>query len=160
MDRDALLVAALGAAVLTGCTPDRQPRPTPSASPSLAPTDPDVATLRAWASAERSIAARYGTLVRTVPSLKPLRANHLARAAAVEERLAFLGAAPPSPPATEALRGKPAALLSAFAAAERRLAARYLADLRALRDPALAVVGAELAAGARQHAVVLGLARP
>ncbi len=159
MDRDAVLAAALGAAVLTGCTGRaRRSAPTPSAPPPSAsptPTDPDVATLLSWAAAERSIAARYAAFARSVPSLAALRTNHLARAEAVEEQLAFRGVRVVDAPATPPLRGARRSVVRAFATAERRLAADYLRDLRALRDAGLAVLGAELATGARQHAIVL-----
>jgi hypothetical protein len=158
VDRDAVLAAALGAAVLTGCTSPSRPAPTPSPSPSVPPpVDPDVAVLLSWAAAERSLAARYATAVHAVPALKPLRANHLARVAAAADHLRVRGVVPPPPPARAPLRGTPASLVRALADAERRLAAGYLADLTGVQNPKVAVLGAELLAGARQHATVLAL---
>ncbi|HEU0132823.1 MAG TPA: hypothetical protein VFQ85_17725 [Mycobacteriales bacterium] len=153
MDRDALLVAALGAAVLTGCTPrsDRPGPATPSPLPSLAP-DPDQALLAAWAAAERLAAARYDRPVRAIPALAPLRANHLARARAVEARLTASPSAAPAPPA---LGGPPAAVVRALVTAERALAASYAAAVARAADPEVVLLGATLAAGARQHAALL-----
>ncbi|MDQ1712594.1 MAG: hypothetical protein QOE45_2044 [Frankiaceae bacterium] len=146
MDRDALLAAALGAAVLTGCT---APRRVPSPSPTPPPVDPDVAVLRSWAALERRAVATYDVAVRTAPALAPLRANHLARAAAVEALLATRGATPS--PATPASRAPDPS------SAERGLVAAILASLPRVADPDVAVLGAELAAGARQHATLLPL---
>jgi hypothetical protein len=148
VDRDALLAAALGAAVVTGCTaPRRVPAlPSPSTSP---PPDPDAALLSSWALAERRTAGLYAA---TGP-LATLRANHLARAAAAEALLAARGASPSPPPAVPA---RPAAV-AALVAAERALAAGYVAALGRVTDSAVAVLGAELAAGARQHAALLPL---
>jgi len=151
-----VLAAALGAAVLAGCTRSSSPpRPSPSPSPSPTPVDPDVAVLTAWYAAEHGIAARYGSP--KGPVLKALRANHLARADAVLDHLRVRGAGPPTPVPQPPLRGKTASLVKAFREAERALAGRYVTGLGAIRDPKVAVLGAELAAGARQHAVVLGL---
>lgn len=149
MDRDALLAAALGAAVLTGCTVPRRVPALPSPTPSP-PPDPDVALLRSWGAAERRAVTAYDTPVRTSPALNTLRANHLARAAAVEALLAERGASP-SPPALAA------PVLPAPVALERALVAGYLRDLGAVTDPGVAVLGAELAAGARQHLALLPL---
>lgn len=158
MDSDALLVAALGAAVLTGCTPSA-PVPSPSVSPSVPPSaDPDVAVVSAWAVEERSLAARYGPLAARVPALAPLRANHLARAAACEALLSARGAVVPHATGRPS-NGAPRALMAAFATVERRLAARYLTDVALVRDADVAVLGAELAAGARQHALALSVVR-
>jgi hypothetical protein len=159
VDRDALLVAALGAAVLTGCTTSPSPAPLPSGSPSAsrAPVDPDVALLATWASRERVLAARYAALARSVPALAPLRANHTARAAAVERLVAARGGTPLETEPPPALKGPRRDVVAAFVTAERRLAARYVAALRDVRDPDVAVLGAELAAGARQHAALLRL---
>lgn len=151
-----MLAAALGAAVLAGCTRSSgRPEPTASPTPSPSPVDPDVAVLTAWYAAERGIADRYGTP--TGPVLKALRANHLARADAVLDHLRVRGVVAPTPVPRPALRGKTASLVRAFRDAEKALASRYVTGLGAIRDPKVAVLGAELAAGARQHAVVLGL---
>jgi hypothetical protein len=150
VDRDALLAAALGAAVLTGCTVPRRVPALPSPTPSPSPPDPDVALLRSWAAGERRAVTAYDTPVRTSPALNTLRANHLARAAALEALLAERGASP-SPPAIAA-PGLPAPV-----AMERALVAGYLRDLAAVTDPVIAVLGAELAAGARQHLALLPL---
>ena len=159
MDRDALLTAALGAAVLVGCTPGRReaaPTPSPS-SPSPSPVeDPDVAVLVEWHGAEGALAFRYDALVKAVPALAPLRANHRTRADAVAEHLTRLGGTP-SPGAVVNPSASPAALAKSLAKAERDHAARVLSRLSRVRDPDVAVLGAELAAGARQHAVLLGL---
>lgn len=154
-----MLAAALGTAVLAACTPsspDPAPAPSPG-TPSPTPVDPDVALLRTWSADERVLAARYAALVRAVPALKPLRANHVARAAAVADHLRVRGAAPLPIPAQAASKARPPALVDALADAERRLGARYLAALASVRDPKVAVLGAELAAGARQHVAVLRL---
>ena len=159
MDRDALLTAALGAAVLTGCTPGRRDAAPPpeSPSPSASPTvGPDVAVVVEWADAENALAFRYATLVKSVPALAPLRANHLARAEAVSEHLARLGGTP-SPAAVLHRKLPLPALVRSLTEAEREHATRVLARLSRLRDPDLVALGAELAAGARQHAVLLGL---
>jgi hypothetical protein len=148
VDRDALLAAALGAAVLTGCTAPRRVPALPSLSPSPAPPDPDAALLSSWALSERRVAGLYGP---TGP-LAPLRANHLARAAAAEALLVARGTSPSPPPAP----ARPAAV-AALVAAERSLATGYLASLPRVTDPSVAVLGAELAAGARQHAALLPL---
>lgn len=154
MDRDALLVAALGAAVLGACTPDRTPAlPSPTSSVSPSTVDPDVAVLTAWALAERNIAARYGLLVTKVPALKPLRANHLARAAYVASLRPGITVTPTATP----LRGAPKVVVPAFVKAEKALAVSYVAALAGVRDPDVAALGAELAAGARQHAALLPL---
>jgi hypothetical protein len=156
VDRDAVLAAALGAAALAGCTRAADPPgPTSSPTPSPPPVDPDVAVLTAWYAAECGIADRYGKP--TGPVLKALRANHLARADAVLDHLRVRGVVAPTPAARPPLRGKTASLVSAFRDAERALAGRYVLGLGAIRDPKVAVLGAELAAGARQHAVLLGL---
>lgn len=162
MDRDALLAAALGAAVLSGCTSgdERPPRPTASPTPTPSPVDPDVALLRSWATAERALAARYAPAVRAVPALKPLRANHLARATAVADHLRARGTVAPAVPRQPRAPRETAALLRALADAETRQAARYVAALARVRDPLVAMLGAELAAGARQHATVLRVAYP
>lgn len=151
-----MLAAALGAAVLAGCTrsPD-PPGPTPSPTPSPSPLDPDVAVLTAWYAAERGIADRYGRPAG--PVLKALRANHVERAGAVLDHLRVRGVAAPTPAPRPALRGRTASLVRAFRDAEKALAGRYVLGLAAIRDPKVAVLGAELAAGARQHAVLLGL---
>ena len=137
MDREGLLVAALGAAVLTGCTRHDTPAPTPTPSPT---TDPRVAVLAAWWTTEATLHAS------TPPSHVPFRNAHRARLAAIEERLAALGATPPPPPRAGRLD---------LAGAERS----YTRSLAGLSDPDPVTLGAELAAGARQHAAVLGLAR-
>jgi hypothetical protein len=162
VDRDALLVASLGAAVLTGCTTSPSPAPLPSGSPSPSPSvtpaaDPDVALLVTWASRERVLAARYAALARSVPALAPLRANHTSRAAAVERLVAERGGRLLETKPPRALTGPRRDVVAAFVTAERRLAARYVAALRDVRDPDVAVLGAELAAGARQHAALLRL---
>ena len=159
MDRDALLAAALGAAVLTGCTTSSPtpPGPTPSPTPSATPEDPDLALLTAWATDERVLAARYAPAVRAVPALAALRANHVTRAAAVVEHLRVRGAAAPAVPAQPPTKAAPRALVAALADAERRLAGRYVAALGGVRDPLVVTLGAELAAGARQHAALLAL---
>jgi hypothetical protein len=149
VDRDALLAAALGAAVLTGCTAPRRVPALPSPSPSSAPPpDPDAALLSSWAASERRVAGLYGP----GGPLAPLRANHLARAVAVEALLVARGASPAPSPAP----ARPAAV-AALLTAERSLATAYLASLARAGDPAVAVLGAELAAGARQHAALLPL---
>lgn len=147
MDRDALLVAALGAAVV-GCTAGREDDPAPvPTTPSPTPAAADVALLESWWRRERSLAASLPA------SYIPLRNNHLTRAAAVAEHLAALGAAPPSPPAPVPVAD--------HAKAARDAAARYVAELTGAASADVAVLGAELAAGARQHAVVLAaLAAP
>lgn len=160
MDRDAALVAALGAAVLAGCTERRVAvPPTPSGPVTPSPADPDVATLAAWSASEQRLAVLYAPLVRAVPSLAALRRNHTARARAVEGRLRALGSARASISRPVAPHGRPVALAAGLAAAERKAAAAYVAALSGLRDPDVAVLGAELAAGARQHVVVLGRVR-
>jgi hypothetical protein len=154
VDRDALLVAALGAAVLGACTPDRTPAlPSPTVSVPASPVDPDVAVLTAWALAERNIAARYGLLVTKVPALKPLRTNHLARSAYAASLRPGITVTPTAKP----LHGAPKLVVPAFAKAERALATSYVAALAGVRDPDVAALGAELAAGARQHAALLPL---
>jgi hypothetical protein len=156
VDRDALLVAALGAAVLGACTPDRTPAlPSPSAPGTTPPVDPDVAVLAAWALAERNIAARYGLLVSKVPALKPLRANHLARSAYAASLRPGITVHPTATP----LHGAPKLVVKAFVKAEKALAVSYVTALAGVRDPAVATLGAELAAGARQHAALLPLVR-
>ena len=150
MDRDALLAAALGTAVLTGCTTSRRdPAPTPSpTTPSPTPVDPDLATLRTWWTAEIRLSRAYARASREI---RPLGANHAARAAAVADHLRVRRAPLPARPAARALSR------AALRTAERRLAADLLADLAGVRDPLVATLGAELAAGARQHATLLGL---
>ena len=157
MDRDALLTAALGVAVLSGCTATRRTAP-PAPSPTPSPlAHPDVAVLVEWGEAERALAFRYAPLVKAVAALAPLRANHLARAEAVDEHLARLGGGTPSPGAVVNPSAPPATLAKALAKLERDHAARCLSVLARVRDADVAVLGAELAAGARQHAVLLGL---
>jgi len=162
VDRDALLAAALGAAVLSGCTSGSGSRPTPAPTPtpSASPADPDLALLRSWATAERALAARYAPAVRAVPALKALRANHLARATAVVDHLRVRGAVAPAVPRQPRAPRDTRALVRGLADAESRQAARYLAALARVRDPLVAMLGAELAAGARQHATVLRVVRP
>lgn len=139
MDREALLVAALGAAVLTGCTHHdaRKPAPRPTPSPT---TDPEAVVLAAWWAQEETL---YSA---TPPGHLPFRAAHRARRIAIEERLRARGLPLPSQPERWTLD---------LAGAERS----YVRSLAGLTDPDLVTLGAELAAGARQHAVVLGLAR-
>jgi hypothetical protein len=158
MDRNAALAAALGAAVLAGCTADREaaPAPTTPSATTPPPADPDLALLSGWYAAERRLAARYAVLVRRVPALAPLRANHDTRADAVRDHLLVRGASPAEQPGAP-LRGAPRSLVKSFAAAERRLAAAYLSELARVTDPKVATLGAELAAGARQHATLLEL---
>jgi hypothetical protein len=159
VDRDAALVAALGAAVLAGCTQRRVPvPPSPSRSSTASPAaDPAVAVLLGWEASERRLAALHASALRRVPGLTTLRRNHLARAGAIADRLRARGVASPSPtPAVRPLHGKPPALVAALVAAERGAATAYLGALARV-DADLATLGAELAAGARQHAVVLRL---
>lgn len=157
VDRDRRLLVAFGALALTGCTPSRRPSPTPApTTPTPTPLSaPDLAVLRRWALAERHIVMRYSALVGKMPDLIPLRQNHAVRAEAVERRL------PERPvlPRTGPLDGRVPEVVRAFVAAERALAESYLADLAGLADPANAVLGAELAAGARQHVVILRAVR-
>ncbi len=139
MDREGLLVAALGAAVLTGCTSHDEPAPTPTPTPS--PTaDPEALVLTSWWTQEETLYAN------TPPSHVPFRAAHRARRTAIEERLRARGVPIP---------GEPERWTLDLAGAERA----YTRSLAGLTDPDLVTLGAELAAGARQHAAVLGLAR-
>lgn len=146
MDRDALLAAALGAAVLTGCTSDDDPAPTPRPGPptghSSRDVDPDLPIVLAWWVSEHHLQKA------TPATYVPLRAARAERIAAMAERLLALGGNTNSP------GPKPIADL---AKAERDASARYLVSLARVTDPAVAVLGAELAAGARQHATVLAL---
>ncbi|HVF05761.1 MAG TPA: hypothetical protein VNA20_13045 [Frankiaceae bacterium] len=159
MDRDVVLAAALGAAVAAGCTTSERPAPEPTAAvtptPTAVPEDPDVVALRSWLAAERRLAARYAAVVRQVPALRPLRVNHTTRATALTDHLRARGV-DPGPAATVApLRGKPGTVVRTLARAERDLAAAYVATLPKVGDTAVLLLGAEFAAGARQHAVVL-----
>lgn len=154
MDRDAVLVAALGTAVLAACTSSSPPAPTPSPStPSPEPVDPDLALLLGWHTAELTMAARYGG--GNVPVFGDL---HRAHARDVADHLRVRGEPPPPPPSRGPYRGRRPALLKALARAERDLAARYQAALADVRDPKVALLGAELAASARQCAAVLVIA--
>ncbi len=157
MDR-AAFVAAAGVAFLAACTDRRHPAP-PLPSPSSAsPTpDPDAAVLTAWSASEQRLAALYAPVVHPAAAIAALRANHVARAAAVAEHLRVRGLVAASAAAVAPLRGKPPAVVTALVAAERAAATGYLAALSRVSDPDVAVLGAELAAGARQHATVLRL---
>ena len=158
MDRDSLLAAALGAAVLTGCTSRSRPAPAPSASPtpSPAPTDPDVAVLSGWIVEESRLADAYGAIVERLPSIAPLAGNHRDRAEELVTQVARRGAVPPrGGPGGGARTGSPGRVVAELARLEREAAARYLTALGRVADPGVAVLGAELAAGARQHAAVL-----
>jgi hypothetical protein len=106
--------------------------------------DPDVALLTAWLVSERRLLASLP------PAAAPLRNAHATRAAAVAEHLAARGAPVPSGPSTSPVRDA--------ATAPRDASSRYLADVARAASADVAVLGAELAAGARQHAVVLALA--
>ena len=143
MDRRAFLGAALGAAV--ACTRRAAPRPLPTATPAPTPTvDPDVALLTSWWLSERRLLASLPA------AAAPLRAAHATRADAVAEHLAARGATPPAAPTAAPSRDAARTMEDA--------SARYLADLARAASADVAVLGAELAAGARQHAVVLTLA--
>ena len=155
-----MLVAALGAAVLAGCTTSGAPDPEPSESPTpTAPEDPDAAQLRAWLALEQRYADRYAAAATRVATLKALRSNHTARADAVADHLRVRGLLPPDRVPVPALRGAPASVARTLARAERELAGRYVAALPRVTDPRVVVLGAELAAGARQHAELLALVR-
>jgi hypothetical protein len=155
VDRRAAL-AALGALVVTACTERRHALPPSPSASSPPPVDPDVTTLVSWSASERRLALLYAPLLGKAPALRALRDNHTARAAAVADRLAVRGLSP-SPVPTPVRKGGVPALVAALVADEREAATRYLAALGRIADPGVAVLGAELAAGARQHAVVLRL---
>jgi hypothetical protein len=151
VDRRGLLGAALGlaaGAAVAGCTNGGGTSPTPApTTPSPTPTlDPDLAILTAWWQSERRLLDSLPT------TAAPLRAAHAARLAAVAEHLAARGAPPPSPSPSP----RP---VTALVKAELDASARYLKDLAAVASNDVAVLGAELAAGARQHATVLVLAQ-
>lgn len=143
-DRRALLLGALGVAV-AGCTSGGgdDPSPTPAqstASPTPA-TPPDAALLTAWWLTERRLHDALPA------SYVPFRAAHEARIAAVEEHLRALGAPVPTAPAPKRIDDHTKAAIVASAG--------YLGDVRRAVSPDVAVLGAELAAGARQDAMVL-----
>ena len=158
MDRDALLAAALGAAVLTGCTSsgDDDPTPTPvPSSPSPEPYDTDITVLRGWWSAELTLMRMCAAGQRKTPALRALAQNHNARLNAVADHLRVRDEPQPRIPAVK----QPAVPLAALTSDERHLVTGYLDDLPRVIDPLVVTLGAELAAGARQHATLLGLLR-
>lgn len=158
MDRDALLAAALGTAVLTGCTSSGDDDPTPAPAPSSPtpdPVDPDITILRGWWSAEFTLMRMCAAGARKTPALRALAQNHNARLNAVADHLRVRDEPQPRIPAAQ----QPAVTLAALTRDERRLVTGYLDDLPRVTDPLVVTLGAELAAGARQHAVLLGLLR-
>jgi hypothetical protein len=173
-----VLVAALGAAVLAGCTREA-PRPAPSPAPP--PVPPDLAPLDAAIAEEQALLGLYDQLVLT-PSgrrLGPLRAHHAAHLADLELARARLVGPRPSPgtpsptgagtpnepapsastptvaPSTPGGPPVPGATIPSAVAAERR-SARSAQTAVSSVDAALALLLAEVAASHAQHVVALG----
>jgi len=153
VDRDAALVAALGAAVLgAACTSSSKPTPTPSpTTPSPAPVDPDIAVLKGWYLAESAMARRYGG--GNAPDFGDWHRGHLLD---IGDFLRVRGEPPPRVPRGRVpLRGARAELLKLLGGHERTLAAEYQGMLAGVRDPKVATLGAELSAACRQYAAIM-----
>ena len=91
MDRDAVLVAALGAAVLSGCTSPSRPAPTPTPT-TPEPVDPDIALLTAWYLEEAAMRLRYPG------NAPPLSDAHGAHLSDIGDHLRVRGEPPPVVP--------------------------------------------------------------
>lgn len=104
--------------------------------------DPDVAILSAWWQSERRLRAALPA------AATALRDAHHARAVAVAEQLVVRDAPLPTDPAPPT---RPASQEEAAAYT------RYVSALDSITSPDVAVLGAELAAGARQAATILAL---
>lgn len=147
MNRRDVLAGAVASLVLGACTRRRR-RVVPSPTATRSPTPvPDGDLLAAWYAAEQRLVRLSGT----VPGAASVRADHLIRSRAILDRLHVLGLGPPTVTLPPAVPHAKAALATAEGAAART----YVAALPAVVDPAVAVLGAELAAGARAAAVAL-----
>ncbi len=163
--------AAIGAAVVTGCTPcgvDRRPRPTPARS---ADADPDVAL----AASALAVEQRMLDLVTATQKRHPALATVLSGAlAAHRAHVALLSDAVPDRPSASAspsvspsvaphpqrVPARPAAALSALSRAEDRVGLAGRRHAFAAQSGAFARVLASIAAAAAQQSVVLaGAAR-
>ena len=173
--------AAIGAAVVTGCTPsgvDRRPRPTPARS---AAADPDVALAAAALAVEQRMLDLVTATQKRHPALATVLSGALAAHRAHVDLLSdavpdrpSASASPstsPSPsgsvspsvspsvaPPPQRVPARPAAALSALSRAEDRVGLAGRRHAFAAQSGAFARVLASIAAAAAQQSVVLASA--
>ncbi len=166
--------AAIGAAVVTGCTPsvvDRRPRPTPARS---ADADPDVALAAAALADEQRMLdlvtatqERHPTLATVLSGARAAHRAHVDLLAdAVPDRPSTSASPSGSPsaspsvspsvaPPPQPVPSRPAAALSALSRAEDRVGLAGRRHAFAAQSGAFARVLASIAAAAAQQSVVL-----
>lgn len=158
--------AAIGTAVVTGCTSsdaDRKPRPTPSKS---ADSDPDVAlAATALADEQRLLDLVTATLDRhpaLASVLSGARAVHRAHVDLLTEAVpdqpsasASPSATPSATPSTPRVPARPAAALAALSRAEDGVSRSGRRNALAAQSGAFARVLASIAAAAAQQSVAL-----
>lgn len=172
--------AAVGAAVVTGCTPsgiDRRSRKSAVAAPSTPDTDPDVALAATVLADEQAMLDRIAATVARHPGLDgrlaAARAAHqahvdlLTKAVPKEARVSpsaspsqdaapsVSPSVPPSPTAAPAVPARPPRALAVLADQEDRLSLVGRRSAFAAQSGAFARVLASMSASAAQHAVAL-----
>jgi hypothetical protein len=172
--------AAVGAVVVTGCTPsgiDRRSRQSAVAAPSTPDTDPDVALAATVLADEQAMLDRIAATVARHPGLDgrlaAARAAHQAHVdlltkAVPKEARVSPSASPsrdadpsvspsvsPSPTATAAVPARPPRALAVLADQEDRLSLVGRRSAFAAQSGAFARVLASMSASAAQHAVAL-----
>lgn len=172
--------AAVGAVVVTGCTPsgiDRRPRKDAAATPTTPDTDPDVALAATVLADEQAMLDRIAATVARHPGLDgrlaAARAAHQAHVdlltkAVPDEARKSPSAAPsqdaspsvspsvsPAPAGTPAVPARPPRALAVLAKEEDRLSLVGRRSAFSAQSGAFARVLASMAASAAQHAVAL-----
>jgi hypothetical protein len=164
--RTAIGVAALTAAVVSGCTDDGpepgQPQATPERTPLEAPQSPDVAlAARVLADEQRMLdlvlatARRHPRLAGAVAGARAAHRSHVALLRNAVPKGSSPSATPRTAPAVPA---RPAPALAALARAETRHATAGSRGALAARSGPFARVLGSMAAAAAQQAAVLGAA--
>lgn len=168
----ALVVAALGAGVLAGCTAQQQPAPTPQPSGAA---HPDAALLTAALRREQELLAAYDAVAAMGSTLAGVlteaRAHHVQHLDSIREAASRLGlpaetpttaASPTSGPVPDAtavgLPGDPVTAARQLLAQERTSSATGIAAVHDVSDRDLGALLAQIAASESQHAAALFIA--
>ncbi len=167
----ALLMAALGVGILTGCPADKRPTPVPTPS---GPPDPDVEYLRLAVLAELALLSSYddpAAPADLAPFLAEARTHHQDHLAALVEVARASGLPVPSTVSPSPAAPSPGAppprgpqlsppkdavdLARRLVALERRSSDWGLSVIPAVRRPEVALLAAQVAASEAQHATAL-----